>query len=93
MYLEGGTRDHFMRWLSGEFPHLVEGYRGLYAGKYAPASYRKEVGNVIGMLRKKYGISSRGEDDDVAEGRASDAGARDAGSASNLPPDQPIFEF
>ena len=22
MFLEGGTRDHFMRWLAQEFPHL-----------------------------------------------------------------------
>ena len=31
MYLEGGTRDHFMRWLETEHPELVEGYRQLYA--------------------------------------------------------------
>jgi len=54
MYLDGGTRDHFMRWLAQEFPHLVEGYHHLYASKYAPSSYRKEVQHVVGMLRKKY---------------------------------------
>ncbi|MBI4886593.1 MAG: radical SAM protein [Acidobacteria bacterium] len=54
MYLEGGTRDHFMRWLSQEFPHLVEGYEGLYAGKYAPSPYRQEVRDVVGLLRRKY---------------------------------------
>ena len=37
MFLDGGTRDHFMRWLEQEFPELVEGYKSLYAGKYAPA--------------------------------------------------------
>jgi DNA repair photolyase len=61
MHLEGGTRDHFMRWLADEYPHLVEGYTQLYAGKYAPGSYRKEVGNVIGLLRKRYGINGREE--------------------------------
>ena len=69
MFLEGGTRDHFMRWLAQEFPHMVEGYKGLYAGKYAPSSYRKEVGNVLGMLRTKYGVNGRDEDDDTAESR------------------------
>jgi hypothetical protein len=69
MFLEGGTRDHFIRWLAREFPHLVEGYDGLYAGKYAPAAYRKEVHNVVGLLRKKYSVNGRdgGRDDDVGQ--------------------------
>src|SRR4029077_8244919 len=45
MVLEGGARVHFMRWLAKEYPHLVEGYGRLYAGKYAPSGYRKEVAN------------------------------------------------
>jgi DNA repair photolyase len=64
MFLEGGTRDHFMRWLAQEFPHLVEGYSQLYARKYAPAPYRKEVQNVVAMLRTKYGVNRREEPDD-----------------------------
>jgi DNA repair photolyase len=69
MFLEGGTRDHFMTWLAAEFPHLVEGYSQLYAAKYAPAPYRKEVGHVIDMLRQKYGVNRRdSEDDDPAAG-------------------------
>jgi DNA repair photolyase len=59
MFLEGGTRDHFMRWLAQEFPQLVDGYGGLYAGKYAPAAYRKEVQQVVGLLRTRYGIGGR----------------------------------
>jgi DNA repair photolyase len=64
MFLEGGTRDHFMRWLADEYPHLVDGYRQLYAGKYAPSAYRKEVQAVIGELRKKYGLNNRDEADE-----------------------------
>ncbi len=26
MYLQDGTKDHFMRWLAQEYPHLVDGY-------------------------------------------------------------------
>ena len=62
MFLEGGTRDHFMRWLAQEFPDLVDGYTQLYAGKYAPASYRTEVQSVVSMLRSRHGLSGRGED-------------------------------
>jgi DNA repair photolyase len=89
MFLEGGTRDHFMRWLEQQFPHMVEGYKGLYAGKYAPSSYRKEVGNVLGMLRRKYGVNGRDEDDDPAESRGKPQPEPDP----TLPPDQPIFQF
>src|SRR5262249_9194531 len=63
MFLEGGTRDHFMRWLSHEYPELVDGYTHLYARKYAPPGYRKEVSNVVGMLRAKYGLTSRADSD------------------------------
>jgi DNA repair photolyase len=59
MFLEGGTRDHFMRWLGQEFPYLVGGYQQLYAGKYAVMPYRKEVQHVVGLLRTKYGIRER----------------------------------
>jgi len=56
MYLQDGTRDHFMRWLAQEYPHLVDGYERLYAGKYPPKGYRDEVKNVVGMLKQKYGV-------------------------------------
>ena len=55
MHLEGGTRDHFMRWLEHEHPHLVEGYQKLYVGKYAPAGYRDEVKKVVAAVQKKAG--------------------------------------
>jgi DNA repair photolyase len=63
MFLEGGTRDHFMRWLAQEYPQLVEGYTHLYSRKYAPSDYRKEVSSVIGMLKAKYGLRNRAESD------------------------------
>ena len=56
MFLEGGTRDHFMRWLQQEYPQLVDGYMQLYARKYAPAAYRKEVSNLIAAFKQKYGL-------------------------------------
>jgi DNA repair photolyase len=54
MHLEGGTRDHFMRWLEAERPELVDGYRQLYASKYATTAYRDEVKRVVGALRAKH---------------------------------------
>ena len=53
MHLEGGTRDHFMRWLEAERPELVDGYRQLYTSKYATKAYREEVKKVMSGLRAK----------------------------------------
>jgi DNA repair photolyase len=61
LYLEAGTRDHFMRFLGDHYPHLVDGYAQLYAGKYAPQTYRKEVQQVVATLRGKYGLPARSE--------------------------------
>ena len=64
MFLEGGTRDHFMRWLSAEYPQLVDGYTRLYARKYAPSAYRREVHSVVNDLRTKYGLNNRDKADE-----------------------------
>jgi DNA repair photolyase len=55
MYLQDGTKDHFMRWLAQEYPHLVDGYTKLYASKYPPRAYREEVKRIVGSMKEKYG--------------------------------------
>ena len=67
MFLEGGTRDHFMRWIAQEYPEMVEGYTRLYARKYAPSAYHKEVQSVVALLREKYGVGGRDEDNGANE--------------------------
>jgi DNA repair photolyase len=62
MFLEGGTRDHFLRWLGDTHPELAGGYTQLYSRKYAPDAYRKEVHGVFSALRTKYGLNGRDED-------------------------------
>jgi len=54
MHLKGGTRDHFMALLAREFPHLVDRYEHLYAGKYARKDYTKQVDEVVSMMRARY---------------------------------------
>ncbi|MCH7747247.1 MAG: radical SAM protein [Acidobacteria bacterium] len=56
MHLEGGTRDHFMRFLSREFPDLAPRVDRLYAGKYASRQYRDQVHGVLELLRRRYGL-------------------------------------
>ena len=54
-HLEGGTRTHFSKFLSREYPDLVEGYGRLYAGKYASPNYTSRVASILGALAR-YGI-------------------------------------
>ncbi len=56
LYLEGGTRDHFMRFLTREYPALTNRYDQLYASKYAPKDYLARVQDVVGLLKARYGM-------------------------------------
>jgi DNA repair photolyase len=66
MFLEDGTRTHFMKFLAREFPSWVPRYEKLYAKKYAPDDYRKEIGAMVRLLQQRYGVSKR-EDADERE--------------------------
>jgi DNA repair photolyase len=61
MYLEDGTRSHFMDFLEREFPSMRPRYERLYEKKYPPNSYRKEVQAMVRMLQQRYGITRRDE--------------------------------
>ena len=58
MYLQDGTRDHFMRWLAQEHPDLVAAYEQLYVAKYPPKAYRDKIHDVIDGLKKKYDVTA-----------------------------------
>ena len=62
MFLEDGTRTHFMSFLQREFPHWVPRFERLYVKKYAPESYRKEVTSMVRMLQQRYGLNPRERD-------------------------------
>jgi DNA repair photolyase len=51
MFLEGGTRDHFMKWLAQEFPQLVDAIRIVCGQVRARRLSENEVGDVIGSWR------------------------------------------
>jgi DNA repair photolyase len=62
MFLEDGTRSHFMSFLQKEFPNWVPRYERLYTKKYAPEAYRKEVGAMVRMVAGRYGLNPRERD-------------------------------
>jgi DNA repair photolyase len=59
MYLQDGTRAHFMAFLDREFPSMVPRYERLYGSKYPPNAYRKELQGMVRMLQERYGIDRR----------------------------------
>jgi DNA repair photolyase len=61
LYLQGGTRTHFLTFLAREYPELIEAYNELYAGasKYADREYAAEVQGMVRALRARYGMASR----------------------------------
>jgi len=70
MFLEAGTRSHFMGFLEREFPSWLPRYERLYAKKYAPKDYRNEVRGMVRVLQQRYGLRPRasGTDHDMPVG-------------------------
>jgi DNA repair photolyase len=66
LHLEGGARDHFLGFLSREFPALADRYEALYASKYAPKDYVRRVQETVGLLKARYGVAVRREPQSAA---------------------------
>ena len=62
MYLQDGTRSHFMKFLESEFPAMRPRYERLYEKKYPPTAYRKDVQGMVRVLQQRYGLTRRRED-------------------------------
>jgi DNA repair photolyase len=59
MYLKGGTKDHFLGFIAGHFPHMLEGFERLYAGAYAPSGYVSSIRAMIDALQTRYDLRPR----------------------------------
>src|SRR6185436_5897130 len=77
MYLQDGTRQHFMAFLEREFPALKPKFERLYQKKYPPEAYRKDVKAMVRVLQQRYGIEPRPEM--TKEGTERDAEPEQAG--------------
>jgi DNA repair photolyase len=64
MYLQDGTRSHFLGFLEREFPSLVPRFEKLYEKKYPPHAYRKEVQGMVRVLQERYGLRGRARAND-----------------------------
>jgi DNA repair photolyase len=61
MYLQDGTRMHFMKFIEREFPSMAPRFEKLYSKKYPPDAYRREVKGMVRVLQERYGLSKREE--------------------------------
>lgn len=78
LFLEGGTRDHFLRFLRDGFPALTARYEQLYAAKYASPDYAQRVRHTVGLLKARYGLDGNRR---RAAAAAPTASAADRGAA------------
>jgi DNA repair photolyase len=59
LYLQSGTREHFLEFLQLEFPGLVQEYQRLFVGPYAPTAFQRHVREEIRELKEIYAITDR----------------------------------
>jgi DNA repair photolyase len=70
MYLQDGTRTHFMKFIEREFPAMRPRFERLYVRKYPPDAYRKEIKAMVRVLQDRYGVNKREDAEGVEEPEA-----------------------
>ncbi len=83
--LDAGTREHFLRVLAAEYPHLSEGYERLFAGgaRQVPKDYAHAVQQTVRDAMVMAGLAEGGEPEarDLKQERGSRGGAGDIPAA------------
>ncbi|MGH2348818.1 MAG: radical SAM protein, partial [bacterium] len=72
LHLGDVTRQAFFDYLVKYRPALVPEYERLYRGKYAPASYRRKVHDVVAALKRRAGFSTAPPPDGLPAGDSSE---------------------
>lgn len=70
MYLQDGTRTHFMQFLEREFPAMRPRFERLYERKCPPEAYRNVLKAMVRLLEERHGLAPRreGEQPGASEG-------------------------
>lgn len=93
LFLDGGTKDHFMRFLADQFPAFVDRYDRLYASKYAPNEYSSQVQQTLSVLKARYGVADRPRKHGNAEGQHGNTAARRQERAAETDATQAAFSW
>jgi DNA repair photolyase len=59
LHVDAGVRDHFLGFLRDRYPHLLDGYLKLYAGKYARPDFAARVDARAEAERQRWGLGKR----------------------------------
>jgi DNA repair photolyase len=90
LYLEGGTRSHFLAFLEREYPHLTAGYAGLYAaGTRAEPGYAAEVMGIVRTLQDRAGLHPSNYEERARAARLAVAKT----AAAERPGNQAVFRW
>ena len=55
LHLRPGVREHYLGWLAGEYPELLDQYRRLYPTAYAPGERQRELSRRVAELVARHG--------------------------------------
>ncbi len=55
LHLRAGVRDHYLSWLAGARPDLLERYHRLYPNAYAPTRTQDELGATVRAMVERHG--------------------------------------
>jgi hypothetical protein len=59
MYLQDGTRAHFMQFIERSFPAMRGRFERLYARRYPPGAYRRQLQGMVRTLQGRHGLGPR----------------------------------
>lgn len=59
LYLQPGTREHFLGFLKSEYPDLLTEYRRLYPGSYAPKRFQEAIRSNVRWLKEAHDLQDR----------------------------------
>ena len=59
LYLQPGTREHFLGFLQESYPALLAEYQRLYPGAYTPKRFQESVHSTVAALKREIGLQDQ----------------------------------
>jgi DNA repair photolyase len=59
LFLMPGVKEHFLGFLSEQYPRLLEGYQRLYPGAYTPKRFQEQIRGSVAQLKEEIGMYDR----------------------------------
>ena len=59
LYLQPGTREHFLGFLKAEYPELLAEYTRLFPGAYTPKRFQEGIRSVVADLKQELQLKDR----------------------------------